>query len=96
METARSLWWLTGINCAGHRHVQSTYYNGSKMATERPWRMQQSLSMLALSTALLALFLRFGLSKMVAKGCTVAVTMAISFAVNRLWVFRPNQQTKDA
>ena len=51
METARSLWWLTGINSAGHRHVQSTYYNGSKMATERPWRMQQSLSMLALSPA---------------------------------------------
>ena len=55
-----------------------------------------NLSMLALSTALLALFLQFGLSKMVAKGCTVAVTMAISFVVNRLWVFHPDNQTKDA
>jgi putative flippase GtrA len=55
-----------------------------------------NLCMLALSTGLLALFLQFGLSKLVAKGCTVVVTMAIGFVVNRLWVFRPNQQTKDA
>ena len=55
-----------------------------------------NLSMLALSTALLALFLQLGLSKLVAKGCTVVVTMAIGFVVNRLWVFGSNKQTKDA
>lgn len=51
METARSLWWITGINSAGHRHIRSTYYNGSKMATEMPWGVQMSLSTLALTPA---------------------------------------------
>ena len=55
-----------------------------------------NLSMLALSTGLLAFFLQFGLSKLVAKGCTVVVTMAIGFVVNRLWVFGSGKQTKDA
>ena len=55
-----------------------------------------NLTMLALSTALLALFLQLGLSKLAAKGCTVVVTMAISFVVNRLWVFHPEHPTKDA
>ena len=55
-----------------------------------------NLTMLALSTGLLALFLKLGLSKLVAKGCTVVVTMAIGFVVNRLWVFGSNKQTKDA
>lgn len=55
-----------------------------------------NLSMLALSTGLLAMFLQFGLTKLVAKACTVVVTMAIGFVVNRLWVFRPGKQTKDA
>lgn len=51
METARSLWWLTGVNKAGHRHIKSSYYSGSKMATEAPWGCQQSLSTLAISPA---------------------------------------------
>ena len=51
METARSLSWITGINSAGHRHIRSTYYNGSRMATEAPWGNQQSLSYLALTPA---------------------------------------------
>lgn len=51
METARSLNWITGINKAGHRHIRSTYYNGSRMAQEEPWGSQQSLSYLALSAA---------------------------------------------
>ncbi|MBR5559056.1 MAG: GtrA family protein [Oscillospiraceae bacterium] len=55
-----------------------------------------NLSMLALSTGLLALFLQFGLSKLVAKACTVVVTMAVGFVVNRLWVFRADNATKDA
>ena len=53
-----------------------------------------NLCMLALSTGLLALFLQFGLSKLVAKGCTVVVTMAVGFVVNCLWVFRPQNRTE--
>jgi putative flippase GtrA len=53
-----------------------------------------NLCMLALSTGLLALFLQFGLSKLVAKGCTVVVTMAVGFVVIRLWVFRPQNRTE--
>jgi putative flippase GtrA len=53
-----------------------------------------NLCMLALSTGLLALFLQFGLSKLVAKGCTVVVAMAVGFVVNRLWVFRPQNRTE--
>ncbi|MGI5899042.1 MAG: hypothetical protein ACOX8S_03855 [Christensenellales bacterium] len=37
MENARQLGWVTGINCAGHRHVKSTYFSGSVMAREEPW-----------------------------------------------------------
>jgi len=55
-----------------------------------------NLCMLGVSTGLLALFLQFGLSKLVAKGCTVVVTMAVGFVVNRLWVFRTQDTTKDA
>ncbi len=51
METARSLFWLTGVNQAGHRHIRSTYYNGSRMATEMPWGAQQSMSYLPLTAA---------------------------------------------
>jgi hypothetical protein len=51
METARSLWWLTGVNKAGHRLVRSSYYNGSKMATEWPWGLQRPYSPLAISPA---------------------------------------------
>ena len=53
-----------------------------------------NLCMLALSTGILALFLQIGLSKLVAKGCTVVVTMAVGFVVNRLWVFRPQNRTE--
>jgi len=49
METARNLDWITGINEAGHRHVKSCYYNGSRMALEEPWGGQQSISYLALT-----------------------------------------------
>lgn len=37
METARALPWLSGINKAGHRHIKSSYFSGTKMATEHPW-----------------------------------------------------------
>jgi hypothetical protein len=34
MGTAKRLEWLTGINAAGHRHIRSSYFNGSKMAED--------------------------------------------------------------
>ncbi len=37
MVTAKRLEWLTGINDAGHRHLRSNYFNGSKMAAGGPW-----------------------------------------------------------
>ena len=55
-----------------------------------------NLCMLGISTALLAFFLNFGLSKLIAKACTVVFTMSISFVINRLWVFKTHKTTKDA
>lgn len=49
MENARSAFWLTGINKAGHRHFKSTYFSGSHMALEHPWGGQQSLSNITLT-----------------------------------------------
>jgi hypothetical protein len=37
METARALPWLSGVNKAGHRHIKSSYFSGTTMATEHPW-----------------------------------------------------------
>ena len=51
METARALWWLTGVNKNGDRLIQSSYYSGSKMATEWPWGIQRPYSPLAISAA---------------------------------------------
>ncbi len=51
METGRSVEWITGINEKGHRHIRSTYYSGSVMATEEPWGGQQSCSYIALEPA---------------------------------------------
>ena len=51
METARAIWWITGINKAGHRLIKSSYYSGSKIATEWPWGIQRYISSLALSPA---------------------------------------------
>ncbi len=48
-----------------------------------------NLVMLAVSTGLLALLMQFGFGKLLAKAGSVAVTMVLSFVVNRLWVFRP-------
>lgn len=53
-----------------------------------------NLCMLALSTGLLALFLRLGLSKLVAKACTLVFTMVLGFAANRLWVFGGSAASK--
>jgi hypothetical protein len=51
METARSLWWLTGVNRVGHRHFRSSYYSGSNMAVEWPWGLQRGYSPLAITPA---------------------------------------------
>ena len=37
METARGVESITGINTAGHRHIRSSYYSGTRMAAEEPW-----------------------------------------------------------
>ncbi len=37
MVTAKRLEWLTGINAAGHRHIRSAYFSGSKMAEGGVW-----------------------------------------------------------
>ena len=37
MLTAKRLEWLTGVNAAGHRHIRSAYFSGSKMATGGVW-----------------------------------------------------------
>ena len=37
MVTAKRLEWLTGINSAGHRHMRSAYFSGSKMAEDGVW-----------------------------------------------------------
>jgi Concanavalin A-like lectin/glucanases superfamily len=37
METSKRLEWLTGINPAGHRHIRSAYYSGTKMSEDGVW-----------------------------------------------------------
>jgi len=49
METSRALDWITGINKAGHRHIKSSYYNGTKMSTEWPWGVSDQVSFYAIS-----------------------------------------------
>lgn len=57
MVTARSLQRITGINAAGHRHILTSYFSGSRMATEEPWGRAKPHSYLVLhSTELLVDF----------------------------------------
>jgi hypothetical protein len=37
MLTAKRLEWLTGVNAAGHRHIRSAYFSGTKMAEGGVW-----------------------------------------------------------
>jgi hypothetical protein len=53
METSRALVKLTGVNGAGHRHIRSTYFSGTRMATEEPWGWSKPHSVLAFHPALL-------------------------------------------
>jgi len=48
MVTARGMEGLTGINAAGHRHIRSSYYSGTRMALEDPWGMAKPHTYLAL------------------------------------------------
>jgi hypothetical protein len=52
MVTARRLEWLTGVNAAGHRHVRSAYYSGSKMATGGVWGWTKPRSYMVFQPAL--------------------------------------------
>ena len=51
MATARGLASITGINAAGHRHIRTSYYSGSRMATEGPWGWSKPYSYLVLQPA---------------------------------------------
>ncbi len=46
-----------------------------------------NVCMLGLSTAFLAFFMQFT-AALIAKGCSVILSMTISFLLNRFWVFR--------
>jgi hypothetical protein len=48
METSRSVIKLTGINSAGHRHIKSSYYSGTRVAEEEPWGYSRPSSILVL------------------------------------------------
>ncbi|PTX92510.1 LamG-like jellyroll fold domain-containing protein [Opitutus sp. ER46] len=48
METARGIELITGINAAGHRHIRSSYFSGTKVATEDPWGYAKPYSYLLL------------------------------------------------
>jgi len=53
MDTARALESLTGINRAGHRHIRSSYFSGTKMAEEEPWGWTRPNSYLITHPALM-------------------------------------------
>ena len=42
MENARGLFFVTGYNVAGHRHLKSGYYSGTRIAEETPWNYSAS------------------------------------------------------
>ncbi|MBI5767283.1 MAG: LamG domain-containing protein [Verrucomicrobia bacterium] len=46
METARGVERITGLNAAGHRHIRSSYYSGSRLAVEEPWGTSKPYSYL--------------------------------------------------
>ncbi len=52
MLTARRLEWLTGINAAGHRHVRSAYFSGTKMAEGGVWGWAKARSYMVFHPAL--------------------------------------------
>lgn len=53
MATARALNGLTSVNGAGHRHIRSSYFSGTKLATEEPWGWARPSSYLLTQPALM-------------------------------------------
>jgi hypothetical protein len=53
METTRGVETITGINPAGHRHIRSSYYSGSRLAEEGVWGWSKAPSYLVLQPAML-------------------------------------------
>ena len=53
METARALEErLTAVNAAGHRHIRSSYFSGTRVATDGVWGWSKPTSYLALHPAI--------------------------------------------
>ena len=48
MATERGVEGITAVNAAGHRHIRTSYYSGTKMATEDPWGWAKAYSYLVL------------------------------------------------
>lgn len=42
MENVRGLFFVTGYNAAGHRHMRSGYYSGTRIAEEKAWAYSAS------------------------------------------------------
>jgi hypothetical protein len=52
METTRALERITDVNRAGHRHIRSSYFSGTAVATEGVWGWSKPSSFLALHPAM--------------------------------------------
>ncbi|HEY4379478.1 MAG TPA: LamG domain-containing protein [Acidobacteriaceae bacterium] len=52
MVTSKRLEWLTGINSAGHRHIRSAYFSGTKMSEDGVWGLSKSRSYFVVQPAL--------------------------------------------
>src|ERR1017187_2060982 len=52
MQTSKRLEWLTGINAAGHRHIRSAYFSGTKMSADGVWGWSKSRSYYVFQPAL--------------------------------------------
>lgn len=48
MATAKAMERITGVNAAGHRHFRSSYFSGTKMATEGVWGWSKAYNYLIL------------------------------------------------
>jgi len=52
MSTAAALEKVTGVNTAGHRHIRTSYFSGTAMATEGVWGWQKPNGFLAFHPAI--------------------------------------------
>jgi hypothetical protein len=53
METARAAERLTEVNAAGHRHIISNYFSGTRIAREGPWEWSKPYSYLIFHPSML-------------------------------------------